>query len=90
MLSFKSKKTILPLYFCVLTALLFPTLSQAELGGSGDVAAGQAAEQRAIKAKKDEKKKQEAEAKKAAEAQQGQPAETQNPAEGQQEKPATE
>lgn len=87
MLHFKSKKIILPLCFCVLSALLFPALTQAELGGSGSKAANQAAEQRAVKAEKAEKRKQEAEAKKAAEAQQGKPAETQAPVAGQQESP---
>lgn len=87
-MNFKSKKTILPLYFCLLSALLFPGLSQAELGGSGDKAAGQAAEQRAAKERKLAKKKQEAEAKKAAEGQPAQPAEIPTPAEGQAEKPA--
>jgi hypothetical protein len=88
MLHFKSKKMILPLYFCLLSALLSPALTQAELGGSGSTAARDVAAQRAAKEIKLEKKKKDAEAKKAAEAQQGQPAETQQPAEGQQEKPA--
>jgi hypothetical protein len=87
MLHFKSKKMILPLYFCVLSALLSPALTQAELGGSGGTAARDVAAQRAVKAEKAEKRKKEAEAKKAAEAQQGKPVETQTPAEGQQEKP---
>ncbi|ESS71958.1 hypothetical protein MGMO_81c00040 [Methyloglobulus morosus KoM1] len=87
MLHFKSKKIILPLYFCALSALLFPALTQAELGSSGSKAANQAAEQRAVKAEKAEKRKQEAEAKKAAEAQPGKPAEVQAPAAGQQESP---
>ena len=86
MLNFKSKKIILTLYFCVLSALLFPAITQAELGGSGSKAANEAAEQRAARERKLEKKKQAAEAKKSAEAQ---PAETQTPAEGQQQdKPA--
>lgn len=63
MLNFKSKKIILPLYFCVLSALLFPALTQAELGGSGGKASNEAAEQRAVKAQKAEKRKKEAEAK---------------------------
>jgi hypothetical protein len=93
MLNFKSKKVLLPLYFCVVSALLFPTLTQAELGGSGSTAArdvaAQRAAQEAVKERKLENRKKEAEAKKAAEAQQGQPAETQTPPEGQQQdKPA--
>jgi cell division protein FtsB len=89
MLNFKSKKIILPLYFCLLSALLFPAVTQAELGGSGSTAARDAAAQKEAKERKLEKKKQEAEAKKSAETQQGQPAETQTPAEGQQQdKPA--
>jgi hypothetical protein len=88
MLQIKSKKITLPLYVCLLSALLSPVLAQAELGGSGGKAARDAAEQRAAREEKAEKRKHEAEAKKAAEAQQGQPAETQTPAEGQQEKPA--
>ncbi|MEQ1544460.1 hypothetical protein [Methyloglobulus sp.] len=89
MLNFRSKKIILPLYFCALSALLFPALTQAELGGSGSKAANEATEQRAVKERKLENRKKEAEAKKAAEAQQGQPAETQTPPEGQQQdKPA--
>lgn len=88
MFNFKSKKMILPLYFCVLSALLSPALTQAELGGSGSTAARDVAAQRAAKAEKAEKRKHEAEAKKAAEAQQGQPTEVQQPSEGQQEKPA--
>lgn len=88
MFNFKSKKITLPLYFCVLSALLSPVLAQAELGGSGGLAADQAAEQRAAKEKKLEQKKKAAEAKKAGEVHHGQPAETQTPTEGQQEKPA--
>jgi hypothetical protein len=49
MLNFRSKKIILPLYFCVLAALLFPALTQAEFGGSGSKAANEATEQRAVK-----------------------------------------
>ena len=91
MLNFKSKKFILPLYFCVLSALLFPAITHAELGGSGSKAASDAAEQRATQERRHEKKKKEAEAKKSAESQQGQPAETPTPAEGQpQDKPAAE
>ena len=88
MFKFKIKKIALPLCFCVLAALLFPALAQAELGGSGGTAARDAAEQRAAKEKKLEKKRLEAEAKKAAEGQQ--PATTQQPVETQpqQEKPA--
>lgn len=90
-MNFKSKKIILPLYFCLLSALLFPALSYAELGSSGSKAAGEAAEQRAAKERKKEKKKLEAEANKGTEAQQAQPAETPTPAEGQPEvKPAAE
>lgn len=88
MLRFKSKKITLPLSICVLTALLSPALAQAELGGSGGKAARDAAEQRAVREEKIEKRKQEAEAKKAAESQQAQPAEAQTPTEGQPEKPA--
>lgn len=88
MFNFKSKKMILPLYFCVLSALLSPALTQAELGGSGSTAARDVAAQKAAKELKLEKKKHAAEAKKTAEGQQAQPAETQQPAEGQQEKPA--
>jgi hypothetical protein len=89
MLQIKSKKIILPLYLCLLSALLTPTLAQAELGGSGGKAARDAAEQRAARAEKLEKKKQQAEAKKSGEAQQEQSGETPTPpAEGQQEKPA--
>jgi hypothetical protein len=90
MLHFKSKKITLPLYFCMVSALLSPPLAQAEggLGGSGRIAAGQAEEQRAAKERKLEKKRQAAEAKKAAEAQQGQPAESQQPAAEQKETPA--
>lgn len=90
MLNFKSKKIMLLLYFCALVTLILPSLSQAELGGSGSKAANEAAEQRATREKKLEKRKQEAEAKKAAEAQLGQPAQTETPPEGQQQdKPAT-
>ncbi len=89
MLHSKSKKFTLPLYFCLLSALLSPALTQAELGGSGGKAARDAAEQRAAREQKLEKRKHDAEAKKAAEAQQEQPAVTQTPAEGQQQdKPA--
>jgi hypothetical protein len=88
MLRFKSKKITLPLSICLLTALLSPALAQAELGGSGGKAARDAAEQRAVREEKIEKRKQEAEAKKAAESQQAQPVEAQTPTEGQQEKPA--
>ncbi|MEQ1559767.1 MAG: hypothetical protein ABL933_12615 [Methyloglobulus sp.] len=88
MLHFKSKKMIVPLWFCLLSALLVPTLAQAELGGSGGLAASQAAEQRAATERKLENRKKEAEAKKAAEAQKGKPAETEQPAAVQQEKPA--
>ncbi len=88
MLNFKSKKITLPLYFCVLVALLSPVIAQAELGASGGTAARDAAAQRAAKERKLEKNKQEAEAKKAAEDQQAQPAVVEQPAEGQPEKPA--
>jgi hypothetical protein len=88
MFNFKSKKVTLPLYLCLLTALLSPAIAQAELGGSGGTAARDAAEQRAAKERKLEKKKKEAEAKNAADSQQGQPVETQQPAESQQEIPA--
>lgn len=82
----KSKKIALPLFFCVLSGLLFPGITYAELGSSGGLAADQAAEQRAAKAKKLEKKKLDAETKKAAESQQGEAPATQ-PTEAQQEKP---
>jgi hypothetical protein len=88
MLTIKSKKNILPLYFCVLSTLLFPAVTHAELGGSGSKAAMEAAEQRAAKERKLEKKKLEAEAKKNSGAQQTPPAEVQIPAGGQPEKPA--
>ncbi len=89
MFKFKSKKMILPLCFCVLSALLIPALVHAELGGSGNTAARDIAAQREAQERKLEKKRLKAEeAKKAAEAQQGQPAETQQPVEGQAEKPA--
>lgn len=80
----------LPICLCVLAAFLSPTLAQAELGGSGGLAAGQAAEQRAAKEKKLEQKRKAAEAKKAGEAQQQQPSETQQPADNKQEKPVAE
>jgi hypothetical protein len=79
MISLKSNKTLLALFFCVLSALLVPAIAQAELGGSGSKAANEAAEQRAAKAEKAEKRKQHAEAKKAAEAQSTEPAGTQTP-----------
>lgn len=88
MLRFKSKKITLPLTICLLAALLTPALAQAELGGSGGKAARDAAEQRAVREEKIEKRKQEAEAKKAAESQQAQPVEAQTPTEGTQERPA--
>ena len=88
MFNFKSKKMILPLCFCILSALLTPALVHAELGGSGNTAARDIAAQREAQERKLEKKKHAAEAKKAAEAQQGQPAETQQPVETQPEKPA--
>jgi len=80
MFNFKSKKMLLTLFFCVFSALLVPTIAQAELGGSGSTAARDVAAQRAAKERKLERKKQEAEAKKAAEAPHGQPAESQTPA----------
>jgi len=88
MFNFKSKKIILASYFCVLSTLLFPALTQAELGGSGSKAANQAEEQRAAIAKRKERKEKEAEAKKAAETQQAQPTETQQPQETEPEQPA--
>ena len=81
MFTFKSKKMLLTLFLCVISALLVPAIAQAELGGSGSTAARDVAAQRAAKERKLEKKKQEAEAKKAAEGQQVQPAETQLPVE---------
>lgn len=89
-MNFKSKKFTLPLYFCLLSALLSPALTQAELGGSGSTAARDAAAQKAAKEMKLEKKRKAAEDKKAAESQQEQPAQSQQPVEGQKEKPATE
>jgi hypothetical protein len=81
MLNIQSKKMTLPLTFCLVLALLVPALAQAELGGSGSSAARDAAEQKAAKERKLEKKRlKEAEAKKAAETQVEQPAETQTPA----------
>lgn len=89
MLSFKSNKIILAACFCILSALLFPTLAQAELGGSGSTAARDAAEQRAAKERKLEKKRLAEEAKKAAEGQQSAPTEaTQQPPAAEPEKPA--
>ncbi|MEQ1560157.1 MAG: hypothetical protein ABL933_14640 [Methyloglobulus sp.] len=85
MFNFKSKKMLMPLFFGVVSVLLAPTLAQAELGGSGSKAANEAAEQRAARERKVEKKKHDAEAKKAAE---GQPTETQTPAVEPKEEPA--
>ncbi|MBK8817426.1 MAG: hypothetical protein IPN42_18940 [Methylococcaceae bacterium] len=91
MYKFRSKKMILPLCFCVLSALLTPALVHAELGGSGNTAARDIAAQREAQERKLEKKRLKAEAeaaKKASEAQQGQPADAQQPVENQPEKPA--
>jgi hypothetical protein len=88
MFTFKSKKMLVTLFFCVISALLVPAIAQAELGGSGSTAARDVAAQKAAKELKLEKKKKHAEAKKAAEAQQGQPTETQTPAVEPKEEPA--
>ena len=89
MFTFKSKKMILPLCFCVLSALLTPALVHAELGGSGNTAARDIAAQREAQERKLEKKRLKAEAaQKAADAQSGQPADAQQPVETQPEKPA--
>ena len=89
MLHLKSKKNILPLYLCVLTALFSPSLTQAEPYGTGDIASKRAAEQRAAIAKRAEKKKHEDEAQKAVKTQQAKSAEDQKPTDEQKEIPAT-
>lgn len=68
---FKSKKIRLPLYLCVLSALLSPVLSHAEeTYSTGKIASKQAAAQKEAIAKRAARKHQrEAEAKKAAEPQ---------------------
>lgn len=87
MLHIKTKKFTLALFVSVLSALFYPTLTQAEPYGTGDISATRAAEQRAALAKKAEKRKKEAEAKKAAETQLDKPAEAQQPTEDQKENP---
>ena len=58
MLHIKSRKNSLPLYLCVISALLSPTLTRADTAlvlaasDTGEKAAGQAADQRAALAKK--------------------------------------
>jgi hypothetical protein len=88
MLKLKVKKIAWPVFFCLFAGLTLPSISQAELGGSGGTAARDAAEQKANKAKKLEKKRLEAEAKKAGDAQQAPPAETQPQPEATEQKPA--
>lgn len=74
-LNIKSKKIILPLCFCAISGLLFPALTQADTaillaaGDSGNIASGQAAQQRAAKEKKAAEKQKAADAKKASETQ---------------------
>lgn len=75
MLYTKSKKITLPLCLCIVSALLFPALTQADTAivlaasDTGEIAAGQAAAQKAALAKKAADRQKAAEAKKAAEAQ---------------------
>jgi hypothetical protein len=74
MLHIKSKMISSLLLFCVISGLLFSTLTQADTvnswgGDSGRIDAGKAAEQRAASARRAAKKQKLAEAKKAAEAQ---------------------
>ncbi|ESS66791.1 hypothetical protein MGMO_176c00020 [Methyloglobulus morosus KoM1] len=77
MLNINSKKILLALCFCVTSGSLSPALTQADTaivlaaGGSGNIASGQAAEQRAAKEKKAAEKQKKAEEKKAAEVQKG-------------------
>lgn len=68
MLRINSKKIIPLLCLCVISALLFPALTQAA-GDTGKVAANQAAEQRAAGARKAAEAQKAAEERKAAEAQ---------------------
>lgn len=73
MLSIKSKKLTLPLCLCVMSALLFPILTQAETAivlaasETGKVAASQAADQKAALAKKAAERQKAADERKAAE-----------------------
>jgi hypothetical protein len=74
MLHIKSKKITLLLYLCVvISALLSPALTQADkaivlaASDTGNIAAGQAADQRARLAKKAAERQKAAEAKKATE-----------------------
>lgn len=90
MLYFISKKIRLSLFVCVLSALLFPALTQAEPYGTGNIASKRAEEQRAALAKKAAKKQKEAEEQKTTDAQQEKAAEVQKPADVQLEKPAAE
>jgi hypothetical protein len=87
MFHIKSKKITFSLAISVLLTISYPALTQAEPYGTGDIAAGKAAEQRAAIEKRKEriKKEKEAEAKKTTE---GQPTTTQQPAQSQAEKPA--
>lgn len=77
MLNINSKKILSALCFCVIFGLLSPTLTLADTaillaaGDSGNIASGQAAEQRAAKEKKAAEKQKKAEEKKAAEVQKG-------------------
>ena len=68
MLHIKSKKITLPLFFCVISVLLSPTLGQAA-SETGSIAASKAADQKAALAKKAADREKAAEEKKAAEAQ---------------------
>ena len=68
MLHIKSKKITLPLFFCVISALLCPVLSQAA-SETGSIAASKAEDQKAALAKKAADRQKAAEEKKAAEAQ---------------------
>ena len=73
MLYIKSKKITLPLCLCVISALLFPTLTQAETAivlaasETGKIAASQAADQKAALAKKAAERQKAAEERKATE-----------------------
>ena len=70
MLYIKSKKITLPLCLCVMSALLFPMLTQAETAivlaasETGKIAASQAADQKAALAKKAAERQKAAEEKK--------------------------
>ncbi|MGZ4956135.1 MAG: hypothetical protein ACXV8Q_13590 [Methylobacter sp.] len=73
MLSIKSKKFTLPLCLCVMSALLFPMLAQAEpamvlaASDTGNIAASKAADQKAALAKKAAERQKAADERKAAE-----------------------